>query len=166
MHWLSGLCNSLSKIAGIEKTNSTEKMISFLEEKEWDHMILYQDNKKKELFNEINPLGLTHRMQLPSEEQAECATYVAKTQNSLEVEDAQYLMVALAWVIPTNTEYFEKFPEVVFVDVIEDTNKDNRPLLTASGKDANGKMFTFLRAFLPNEQSLIFRWIFSVVFPN
>ena len=52
------------------------------------------------------------------------------------------------------------------IDTTEKTNNEKRPLLTAGGKDVNGKMFIFLRVFMPNQQSWMFRWVFSVVFPR
>jgi len=61
---------------------------------------------------------------------------------------------------------FRLYPEVIFCDVIVHVNKDDCPSLTCTGNDSNGKMFTFLQAFLPNEKQWTFRWIFSVVFPN
>ena len=60
--------------------------------------------------------------------------------------------MGLAWLIPKECHYLNLYPEVIFVDVIVDVNKDKRPLLTAPGKDANGQIFTFLSAFLPNEK--------------
>ena len=73
--------------SGYVENKLTEKMIAYLEEKEWDHMILYQDNKKKELFNNLNTLGLSHKMKLPSKEREYYATYVTNTKISLEVHD-------------------------------------------------------------------------------
>ena len=52
------------------------------------------------------------------------------------------------------------------VDTTKKTNNEKRPLLTAGGKDLNGNMFIFLRVFMPNQQSWMFRWVFSVVFPR
>lgn len=45
------------------------------------------------------------------------------------------------------------------------TNKEGRPLLLVGGQDGNGKMFTVLRAFLPNQRAWVFRWLFKTVFP-
>ena len=50
--------------------------------------------------------------------------------------------------------------------MVQDTNKEKRPLLTMTGKDSNGEMFTFLRIYLPNEKAWCFRWAFSVVLPR
>ena len=59
--------------------------------------------------------------------------------------------MGFAWVLPCERLLFEMFPEVLTVDCTSDTNNESRPLLTMNGKDSNGKMFTVLRAFLPNE---------------
>ena len=74
--------------------------------------------------------------------------------------------MAIAWVIPTERALLNLFPEVLFVDALKDTSKESRPFLLISGKDTNGKLFTIIRIFLPNEQSWIFRWVFSVVLPR
>ena len=75
-------------------------------------------------------------------------------------------MIAFAWVNPSERERFNLFPEVITVDTVAGTNNENRPLLTMGGKDSNGKMFIFLRAYLPHERGWIFRWIFSIVLPK
>ena len=40
-----------------------------------------------------------------------------------------------------------RFPEVICVDTVSHTNKDNFPLLTISGIDSYGEMLIILRAF-------------------
>ena len=35
-----------------------------------------------------------------------------------------------------------------------------------TSKDSYGKMYTVLRAYLPNEKAWTFRWIFSIVIPQ
>ena len=77
----------------------------------------------------------------------------------------QKYMMSFAWVNPKELVLLEAFPEVIMIDTTEKTNNEKRPLLTAGGKDSNGNMFIFLRVFMPNQQSWMFRWIFSVVFP-
>ena len=85
---------------------------------------------------------------------------------AMELKQEQKYMMSFAWVNPKELYLLEAFPEVIFVDTTEKTNNEKRPLLTAGGKDSNGKMFIFLRVFMPNQQSWMFRWIFSVVFPR
>ena len=74
--------------------------------------------------------------------------------------------MSIAWAIPCERRLFEMFPEVIVFDTTNKTNNESRLLLTMAGKDSNGKMFTFLRAFLPNEKGWVFRWVFSIVFPQ
>ena len=210
VHWLAGICSSLESIKGMEDKDSTEKMVLYLKEKNYDHMILYHKSNDKKLYNEMNPgaylnqegltqmntsssnctkatktatdssgftrnilekqdyesNGYTQSIALPTNENTDCQQYIDGTRISLKIEEKQDVMLGLAWVIPMEANFLRLYPEVVFVDVIAQTNKDDRPLFTATGKDCNGKMFTFLRVFLPNQQSWVFRWIFSVVFPN
>ena len=80
-------------------------------------------------------------------------------------QDQKYMM-AFAWVNPKELYLLQAFPEVIMIDTTEKTNNEKRPLLTAGGKDSNGNMFIFLRVFMPNQQSWMFRWVFSVVFPR
>ena len=75
-------------------------------------------------------------------------------------------MMGFAWVIPDELKLLEAFPQVVYIDTTEKTNNEKRPLLTLGAKDSNGKVFIFLRVFMPNQQSWMFRWVLSVVFPR
>ena len=75
-------------------------------------------------------------------------------------------MMGFAWVVPSEILLFEAFPHVVYIDTTEKTNNEKRPLLTVGAKDSNGKVFIFLRVFMPNQQAWMFRWVLSVVFPR
>ena len=85
---------------------------------------------------------------------------------AMDLKHEQKYMMSFAWVNPKELYLLDAFPEVIMVDTTEKTNNEKRPLLTAGGKDSNGNMFIFLRVFMPNQQSWMFRWIFSVVFPR
>jgi hypothetical protein len=51
------------------------------------------------------------------------------------------------------------------MDGVEDTINEKRTMFTATAaRDANGNMFTFLRAFLPNQCAWVFCWLFQSVF--
>jgi hypothetical protein len=83
------------------------------------------------------------------------------------IHDTQDVFLGVAWVLPTEKCLFNLFPFVVHMDgVVEDTNNEKRTLFTATGRDANGNMFTILRAFLPNQCAWVFRWLFQSVFPR
>ena len=74
--------------------------------------------------------------------------------------------MGFAWVIPSELRLFEAFPNIIMVHTLEKIYNEKRPLLTVGRKDSNGKMFIFIRYFMPNQQSWMFRWIFSVVIPS
>ena len=73
-------------------------------------------------------------------------------------------MSFVCWVNSDELSLIEAFPEVIMVDTTEKINNKNRPLLTVGDKDSNGKIIIFLKCFMPNQQSWMFRWILSVVF--
>ena len=167
VRWLSGICDRFQNVHNQANIDSTEKMTSYLCSKKYDYMILYHDSEKEMLFNAVNHnLNLSHQVHLPPEEHDSCSEFAKECRVNFDVKRSEKLLMGLAWIIPRERHYLNLFPEVIFVDVIVDVNKDKRPLLTATGKDANGQMFTFLRAFLPNEKQWAFRWIFSHVFPK
>ena len=92
--------------------------------------------------------------------------FITDSWSAFNFQPSQMLSMAIALVIPCERRLFEMFPEVIAVDTTNNTNNESRPLLIRAGKDSNGKMFTFLRAFLPNEKGWVFRWVFSVVLPK
>ena len=168
IRWISGLCSNLKNIKELHgNLNSTEKMIKYLEKNNLDYMILLHDHEKGKVLNQVKTKDVcTHVVNLPSSEKVSCLNFANNTRRVLNVENNQSLLMGIAWVNQKEVNLFSLFPEVIFCDVISDVNKDQRPLLTCTGKDSNGKMYTFLRAFLPNEKQWVFRWIFSNVFPN
>ena len=92
--------------------------------------------------------------------------YSCDTRASNNLTTDQNLLVAIAWCLPSEKRLFTLFPETIFVDVCEDTNNEGRPLFTMTGCDSDNKMYTFLRAFLPNQRTWGFRWIFCHVLPT
>jgi len=81
------------------------------------------------------------------------------------VQPTQALMIGVAWVTMIEKQLFQQFPYVLKFDCTMDTNKENRTLLAATGHDNDGKSFTVLCAYLPNERMWTFHWIFQTVFP-
>ena len=74
------------------------------------------------------------------------------------------MLIAVVWILPEEKRLFNMYPEVLYIDVTSDTNKEKRPLFTITGRTALGTMFTLTRAYLPNQTAWMFRWLFSVVF--
>jgi hypothetical protein len=69
-------------------------------------------------------------------------------------------------VLPEEHRQFSLYPFVVHIDGTNSTNKESRPLVTVTGRDALGNQFTVLRAFSPNNQAWVFKWLFQTVFPT
>lgn len=104
---------------------------------------------------------------LPDSDQVHDMQSFAKSHRQhLGVEDTQDLMIGCAWTIPAEKRLFKMFSEVLHIDCTADTNQEDRPFLTITGRDSNGNMFTILRAYLPNERAWVFRWLFQTVMPS
>jgi len=73
---------------------------------------------------------------------------------------SQALMIGVAWVMAMEKRLFQQLPYLLKLDSTMDTNKENRPLLVVTGCDNDGKSFTVLCAYLPNQRMWTFHWIF------
>ena len=105
-------------------------------------------------------------MNLLEGETQDMAKYVEGVRRSRRVDDSQDLLLAFAWVLPEERQQFSLYPFVAHIDGTNSTNKESRPLVTVTGRDALGQQFTVLRAFLPNNQAWVFKWLFQTVFPT
>ena len=102
------------------------------------------DNKSKIIFSDEH-------------EEEEVQEFIEESIFAYKCTLNQSLMMPITWVLPRERELFILFPEVITVDCTADTNNEAGPLLIMAGKDSFGKMFIFLRAFLPNESNWVFR---------
>ncbi|MGH7955280.1 MAG: hypothetical protein ACREOZ_04900 [Gloeomargaritales cyanobacterium] len=89
-----------------------------------------------------------------------------RIREELQLSDSQSLLLAVAWVTDSERRLINKHPEVLFMDVTAQTNKEKRGLFLVAGKDGNSKGFTGARIFLPSEQLWVFHWIFSHCLPS
>ena len=105
-------------------------------------------------------------MNLLEGEAQDMAKYVEGVRRARRVDDSQDLLLAFAWVLPEEHRQFSLYPFVAHIDGTNSTNKESRPLVTVTGRDALGHQFTVLRAFLPNNQAWVFKWLFQTVFPT
>ena len=53
--------------------------------------------------------------------------------NILGVQHNKSFFIGVAWVIPMEQKLFHHFPDVISVDIVNQTNEDKRPLLSISG---------------------------------
>ena len=173
MKYLTELCDTLKKHSGNNKSSNADKMIQYIKDNHYKYLCI---QKNPDIATICNVLGTEDgkELVLPEDENptfsrselGEIDKFVADTRIAFNVQAHQKFLMGIAWVIPCEKRIFELFPEVVLVDTTQGTNNEDRPLLTMTGKDSNGKMFTFLRAFMPNEKSWSYRWIFSIVMPH
>jgi len=155
-----------------EEFSDADKLISLLENQCHSHVVLYHQNNSdpnQELLSEIKMPDLTKPVNalqdLDDHEINEMHNYVSQNRGILLVQSTQALMIGVAWVTGHEKRLFQQFPYVLKIDSTMDTNKENRPLLVITGRDNDGKSFTVLRAYLPNQRMWTFHWIFQTVIP-
>ena len=168
VRYLQGLHNELKPLDKMKKQSSPEDMIKYLQDNGYEHVLLTDNSQDFQLENTVRTdTGETSNLNVFSEmDQVDVQNFVTSHRKSNKVEPEQIMMVAIAWILPSEKRLAYLFPEVLCVDTTGDTNNESRPLLTVTGKYSLGKTFTVLRAFLPNEKAWVFNWIFSVVMPT
>ena len=158
----------------VDKLSSSEYMMKYCRSKNYNFQLLLNDP----LFSSEKPP--TSETYLNDQEEPKIESVLdfnEKEMDSLKnnidygriamnLQQEQKYMMSFAWVNPKELSILDAFPEFIMIDTTEKTNNEKRPLLTAGAKDSNGNMFIFLRVFMPNQQSWMFRWVFSVVFPR
>ena len=89
-----------------------------------------------------------------------------QTRIAQNIPDNKKMMIAVAWIHEQDRHYFGLYPEVVMMDVTENTNTERRPMFLVVGKDANSKTFVVMRVLMPHQKGWIFKWIFNFCFPK
>ena len=103
---------------------------------------------------------------LPQNENEDLQSFAQQYRSALGLKNQQHLMIAVAWVLKEEIQYFKMFPDVLQIDVTEDTDKERRPLLVVTIRTTTNRTIPVLHAFLPNQKAWSFRWVFSVVMPR
>ena len=78
---------------------------------------------------------------IPPNERRDAVEFTEDNRSNRNLTNEQHLLVAIAWVLPSEKILFMLFPEAIFVDVVEDTNNEGRPLLTMTIAIANISYF-------------------------
>ena len=155
----------------IDSLSSVDNMIQYFKDKKYDYYCLLHTNNENigDIINGISTDSNTNRrvpdfiQHCTASERREVKKFCIEHKDDLLLTTAQHLMIAVAWILPQEKRLFYLYPEVMFIDITSDTNKEKRPLFTITGRTATGTMFTMLRAFLPNQKTWTFRWLFSIV---
>ena len=130
-------------------------MLNLLYNHGYSHIVLYhqiQDDAAEQLVSQMqfptassNPVNVC--MDLPVDEASEITKFASEHRNLLHVHPSQDLMIGVAWATPPEKRLFRQFPEVLFIDTTQDTDKENRPLLLVTGLTSDGSVYTALRVF-------------------
>ena len=88
-------------------------------------------------------------------------TVAKRTRAERKIGAAQYLFFSIAWVHLPVFRYFKLCPEVIWCDVTSHSNKMGYKLLTFSCRASVNKQVVFMFVWIPNEQRISFRWVFS-----
>jgi hypothetical protein len=86
-------------------------------------------------------------------------------QNNLLLENSKVMVVAACWSTLENIEAFSVFPEILSVDTTYSTNKKERPLVIAPGKDTTGRKFSAFWCFVPSAERLL-KFAFGHIIPS
>jgi hypothetical protein len=102
----------------------------------------------------------------PDLERSSMRAFIGAQRQARKIPNAQDLFVAVMWVTKGEKEIFLKFPNIVKIDTTFGTNDRSMPLLSITGLSSTGQAFTIVRAYIPNEQAWVFRWILSHALPQ
>ncbi len=102
---------------------------------------------------------------LPESEESDMQLFARTHRHSLLVEDKQDLMIGCAWTTPPEKRLVKMFGEVLHIDCTANTNNEDRPFLTITGRNSNGKIFTVMHSFLPKERAWVICWLFQTAMP-
>ena len=89
-----------------------------------------------------------------------------KTRVERKICSSQYLFMSIAWIYLPAFRYFQLCPEVVWCDVTSHSNNLGFKLLTFSCRTSINKQVVFMYIWIPNEQRISFRWVFSHAIPQ
>ena len=167
VRYLHGLHNGKEDVDGIEKKNSTHALISFLQKNNYKHMVLYDEGDSRLSSVATDTSGSSEKKTHEAVvEEDDLSSFVSINRTKQKVGSDQKMLIATAWTIPGEEAFTYLFPETWFMDTVQDTNDEERPLFTITAKDSEGYMFTVLRVYMPNQKQWAFNWIFQEVIPK
>ena len=166
--------------SGAQSSSPTDadRLISFIEEKNYQMSLLYQTKESNESsgvlvfsLSDVSKASAEKNitlndLALPQSEQNDMTEYVFEHRDSLGLSRNEDLMIAVAWVVPSCKKIFALHPHVLFIDNTASTNKESRPHFTVSIQDSKAKFHVVFRAFLPHERAWAFRWLLQDAMPN
>ena len=159
-----------------DSKSSVDKVLMYLEEKGYPYIVLKSNfagsvsfkcavSNSDTMFSEGNELDDALN-NMSEDDMSDMINVAAEHHTALNTQPHQDLLLSVALTTPEEISLLPLYPEVLYVDCVGVTNTNKLPLLSITGKTCLGRMFTILRAYLPNERSWVFRWVFSTVLPK
>ncbi len=105
------------------------------------------------------PKGRKAKVDIPPSEMN-----IKEIRDSMCLNDTQQVLLSFAWISAEEKRVLTKFPELIFLDVTEKTNKEKRSMFIATGIDGLGRIFMALHCFMPNAKAISFNWIYEHAF--
>lgn len=171
--YLSKLSCELEDLDADKNKSSSDKLISFLQEKNYNYVILTDkiDPDTNEHVLESHNFD-SKRFEVKTtifkntcdREKSAALEHAKNLRKEYNMEDTQQLLLAVAWVVPSEERLFSLYPRLIGMDTFKKSNKEKRPLFTVTGKTSESYMFTIMRVFMPNEQQWMFQWILQEAF--
>jgi len=84
----------------------------------------------------------------------------------MRVSNGCDILLALAWITGKEISMLDRFPEVLFADVTECTNKERRGMFVYTGQDGNDNIFNALHFYMPNGKPQTFDCIYLEAKPK
>jgi hypothetical protein len=153
------------------KTTSADRLLSELQMDKHDHIVLIHKAETNTLVGQ-QQIGadLTDDFQFtafwPEKERERMNTFISSQRLTRKIPEKQDMFLAVVWMTKGERELFRKYPFVLKMDTTFGTNDRSLPLMTVTGKTANGNVFTIVRAYIPNEQAWVFRWFLCHALKN
>ena len=156
----------------VEKLSATEYMMKYCTSKNYNVQLLLNDPlfsskpTSETYLNDEEEPKIESVLNFNDKEMDSLKNNVDYGRITMNLQQEQKYLMSFTWVNPKELYILDAFPEVIMIDTTEKTNNEKRQLLTAGAKYSNGNMFIFFRVFMPNQQSWMFIWVFSVVSPR
>jgi hypothetical protein len=163
-------------VANDSKHNSLDKLVIFLLAKQNKVLILSDDSCDSPPLSTLpRPNSMVHSSfshgiapvhgpsGLTGESAQNAVTFAADARVTGNVQPSQKMFCGMAFGHVNEIRRGRLFPDVLFIDATEKTNKEDRPLLCIAMKDSSGKVFISIMVFMPCLTRWAYRWVFRRV---
>jgi MULE transposase domain len=98
--------------------------------------------------------------------QTAAEAYANSIRQSLQLNDNAEILLGVAWTSDEERRRFSMHPEVLAVDVTEQTNKEKRPVVLVASLTPDNETCTLVKGILPSNRKWVFDWLFGTALPE